>query len=402
MTGVCGDGLGRSRVGTAFALKVGVPASITGAVVSALLEIVTRNVREGELWEPIDGCRIRCLACGHRCPIPVGFAGVCKVRFNRGGKLYVPWGYVSGALCDPVEKKPFFHVLPGAQAFSFGMLGCSFHCPYCQNWVTSQALRDPRAYAPVNHTSPERVVRQALEKGAEVVVSTYNEPLITAEWAVAIFKEAKAAGLLTGFVSNGNATPQALDYLRPWVDLYKVDLKSFDARAYRRLGARLGPVLESIRRIYELGFWLEVVTLIVPGFNDSDEELSRMAEFLAGISPDVPWHVIAFHKEYKMLEPENTPPSRLMRAAALGRQAGLRYVYAGNLPGQVGDLENTNCGACCRPLIRRLDCRILDYRITPEGRCPFCSSLIPGRWKDPLSRPIAHRTDLPWVARYCG
>jgi pyruvate formate lyase activating enzyme len=174
-----------------------------------------KNVREGELWEPLEGNRIRCLACGHRCPIPAGFAGVCKVRFNRGGKLYVPYGYVAGWQCDPIEKKPFFHVLPGARALSFGMLGCSFHCSYCQNWVTSQALRDPHAYAGIERASPEQLVRRALESGAEVLVSTYNEPLITAEWAATIFRAAKGAGLLAGMVSNGNATPKPSNTCAP-------------------------------------------------------------------------------------------------------------------------------------------------------------------------------------------
>ena len=163
---------------------------------------------------------------------------------------------------------------------------------------------------------------------------------------MAVFQEARAAGLLTGFVSNGNATPQVLEYIRPWVDLYKVDLKSFDDRHYRQLGGRLQPILESIRLIHQMGFWLEIVTLVIPGFNDSDEELTRLAEFLAGISADIPWHVTAFHKDYKMLDPDNTPPQTLARAAQIGKRAGLRYVYAGNLPGGVGEMENTYCPTC--------------------------------------------------------
>ncbi len=265
-----------------------------------LAESLAQHVRVGDLWERIDDRRIRCFACGHCCPIFEGQPGVCKVRFNREGKLYVPWGYVQGVQCDPIEKKPFFHVRPGTLALSFGMLGCDLHCGYCQNWVTSQAIRDPRAIASPQRAAPERIAQLALWYGASAVVSTYNEPLITAEWGVAVFKEAKAAGLLTGFVSNGNATPQALEYIRPWVDLYKVDLKSFDDRRYRELGGRLQPILESIRRIHEMGFWLEIVTLIVPGFNDSDDELTRTAEFLSGISNHIPWHVTAFHPDYKM------------------------------------------------------------------------------------------------------
>ena len=195
-----------------------------------LRDILDQRVREAEhsLYEKLENNRVRCFSCGHCCPIPDGQPGVCKVRFNRGGTLYAPWGYTAGMQCDPIEKKPFFHAYPGALAYSFGMLGCDLHCGYCQNWVTSQALRDPHAVSPPVEASPEALVRDALDQGAKVLVSTYNEPLITSEWAVAVFKEARAAGLVTGFVSNGNGTPQVLEYLRPHLDLYKVDLKSFD------------------------------------------------------------------------------------------------------------------------------------------------------------------------------
>src|SRR5437868_3043125 len=195
-----------------------------------LRALLDENVREAapELVESLDRNRVRCFSCGHCCAIPEGQPGVCKVRYNRGGKLYVPWGYVGGVQCDPIEKKPFFHAYPGALAYSFGMLGCDLHCSYCQNWVTSQALLYPSAVSPPLEASPELLVQDALRQGAKILVSTYNETLITAEWAVAIFKEARAAGLKTAFVSNGNGTPQVLEYLRPWIDLYKVDLKSFD------------------------------------------------------------------------------------------------------------------------------------------------------------------------------
>ena len=278
---------------------------------STLAQVVAGSTRAGDLWERLDEKRIRCFACGHRCPIFEGQPGVCKVRFNEHGVLRVPWGYAAGVQIDPIEKKPFFHVQPGSSALSFGMLGCDLHCGYCQNWVSSQALRDPRALAPAHAVTPGELVRAAIDAGAAALVSTYNEPLITAEWAVAVFKEAKAAGLLTGFVSNGNATPEVLAYLRPWLDLYKVDLKSFSDRRYRELGGRLEPILESLRRIYELGLWLEVVTLVVPGFNDSDQELRSMAEFLAGISRDIPWHVTAFHQDYKMTDPRDTEAADL-------------------------------------------------------------------------------------------
>lgn len=364
-------------------------------MLSSLREVLNHRVREGELYESIERNRVRCFACAHCCPIPEGQSGVCKVRFNSGGKLYVPWGYVGGVQCDPIEKKPFFHAFPGALAYSFGMLGCDLHCSYCQNWVTSQALRDPTAVSPPIEASPELMVQDALRQGAKVLVSTYNEPLITAEWAVEIFKEAKAAGLKTAFVSNGNGTPQVLEYLRPWIDFYKVDLKSFDDQHYRKLGGRIGPILDTIRSLYRMGVWLEIVTLLIPGFNDSNEELEKLAEFLAGVSPEIPWHVTAFHKDYKMPDPENTRPEDLMRAAEIGKKAGLRFIYAGNMPGRVGELEDTRCSSCAQTLIRRYGYFIQDYRITANGCCPDCGASIPGRWAQGFEGQIADRPFLP-------
>jgi pyruvate formate lyase activating enzyme len=333
-----------------------------------------------ELVEPLPGNRLRCLACGHACPIPDGAVGVCKVRFNRGGRLHVPFGYVAGVQCDPIEKKPFFHAAPGARAFSFGMLGCDLHCSYCQNWVTSQALRDPLAVVRPTDVSPAAIVDQALALGARAVVSTYNEPLITAEWGVAVFREARARGLMTAFVSNGNGTPAVLRYLAPWIDLYKVDLKSFDDRHYRQLGGRLAPILETIQALHGLGIWLEIVTLLIPGFNDSPDELDRLTSFLAGVSPSIPWHVTAFHKDYRMTDPADTTPAMLVDAAAVGRRNGLRYVYAGNLPGRVGDLENTRCHACAALLVERHGYHVRLDRVSGSGRCPECGVEIPGRW----------------------
>jgi pyruvate formate lyase activating enzyme len=362
-----------------------------------LKEVLNQNVREAapELCEKLDRNRVRCFSCGHCCPIADGQAGVCKVRFNQGGTLQVPWGYVGGVQCDPIEKKPFFHAFSGALAYSFGMLGCDLHCSYCQNWVTSQALRDPHAVSAPLRVTPEKLVREAVNQGARLVVSTYNEPLITAEWAVAIFKEAKAAGLETAFVSNGNATPQVLDYLRPWIDLYKVDLKSFDEQHYHQLGGRLQPILDTIRHLHAMGIWVEIVTLVIPGFNDSDDELKRLAGFLAEVSADLPWHVTAFHGDYKMTEPEDTTTKSLMRAAEIGRQAGLHYIYAGNLPGNVGDLENTRCSDCRELLIERLGYRITQYRLTSEGRCPKCGKLIPGRWDTAFRKQISSHPYVP-------
>ena len=352
-----------------------------------------------ELIERLPKDRVRCYACGHQCPIPEGAVGVCKVRFVRDGTLHVPWGYVGGIQCDPIEKKPFFHAHPGALAFSFGMLGCDLHCAYCQNWVTSQALRDPAAISPPIDVTPAAIVADARQLGARVVVSTYNEPLITAEWAAAIFKEARAAGLMTAFVSNGNGTSQVLDYLRPVIDFYKVDLKSFDDKHYRQLGGRIDPILFTIRRLHEMGVWVEIVTLLIPGFNDSRDELERLTAFIASVSPYIPWHVTAFHKDYRMADPENTTPGMLMDAAEIARSAGLRYVYAGNIPGRVGNLEHTFCHTCSALLIERYGYLIRKYRLTPDGACPECGTAIPGRWGRQYGGQIASIPFLPGTRR---
>jgi pyruvate formate lyase activating enzyme len=342
-------------------------------------EQLQARTREGTVFEPVRNGWVRCHACGHDCPIPPGQAGVCKVRFNDEGTLKVPWGYVAGLQCDPIEKKPFFHAWPGSMAYSFGMLGCDLHCAYCQNWVTSQALRDPAAVSPPRDVTPADIAHDARRRGARAVVSTYNEPLITVEWGVAVFKEARALGLATGFVSNGNGTRQVMDFLVPWIDVYKVDLKSFDDKQYRKLGGRLQPILDTIRDLHARGVWVEIVTLLVPGFNDSVEELSALTAFVAGVSQDIPWHVTAFHQDYRMTSPADTTAQDLVRAAAIGRRTGLRYVYAGNLPGHVADLEDTRCPSCRRTLIERRGFRVVADRLSGSGRCT-CGQAIPGRW----------------------
>jgi pyruvate formate lyase activating enzyme len=347
-----------------------------------LEEALASRTAEGELYQKLDDGRVRCFACGHRCRIPAGLKGVCKVRFNEGGVLRVPRGYVAGLAADPIEKKPFYHALPGATAFSFGMLGCDYHCGYCQNWITSQALRDPAAGARPQDIEPEEIVRLAKRSGAKVVTSTYNEPLITAEWAVEVFRLARPEGLLCSFVSNGNGTTEVLDYLSPWIDLYKVDLKGFDPKHYRDLGGQLEPVLETIRGLYERGVWVEVVTLVVPGFNDCDDELRKCAEFLAEISPDIPWHVTAFHDDYRMADNGATPVETLLRAHRIGRDAGLRFVYPGNVHGAVGDLESTHCPSCEKVVIERAGFRVMRNRLRGSA-CPDCSTTIPGRFEQP-------------------
>jgi pyruvate formate lyase activating enzyme len=337
-----------------------------------------------ELTQKDEKGRIRCFACAHRCLISEGKTGICKVRFHENGVLHVPAGYVAGVACDPIEKKPFFHVYPGTNALSFGMLGCDFKCSYCQNWLTSQTLRDPEAVVYPKEMTATQIVNYALQNQASVITSTYNEPLITSEWAVEIFKKARQHNIPGSYVSNGNGTPEVLDFIRPYVDFYKVDLKTFNDKNYRSLGGTLKAVLDTIEYLHEKGFWVEIVTLIIPGFNDSEEELKSIAEFLAGISKDIPWHVTGYHGDYKMIEPQSTPVSTLIQAVEIGKKAGLRFVYAGNRPGQLGQLENTNCPECNQLLIERFGFRVYQDNITEEGACPSCGEKIPGFWKKSL------------------
>lgn len=346
----------------------------------SLAQVLDEHSKEGELYQRLENNRVLCYACGHRCVVRDGFRGICKVRYNRNGKLFVSKGYVAALQCDPTEKKPLFHVLPGSFTLTFGMLGCDYHCAYCQNWLTSQALRDSSAGIEPMTVTAKQIVSLAQRSGASMVGSSYNEPLITSEWAADVFRLAKEQGFKTAFISNGNATRKVLEYLRPITDCYKVDLKSMQDRNYRKLGGLLRTVLETIPRLVEMRFWVEIVTLIIPGFNDSDEELREAAKFLASISSDIPWHVTAFHRDYKMTGPENTSAEALIRAAEIGYEAGLRFVYAGNLPGYVKNYENTYCPNCHKLLVKRYGYRILDYCIATDGKCPNCSSTIPGIW----------------------
>jgi len=352
----------------------------------------------GDLYEKMEGGALRCFACGHRCVIREGKRGICQVRFNEGGELRVPYGYVAALQSDPVEKKPFFHVLPSVNALTFGMLGCDFHCGYCQNWLTSQAMRDPSSDASINHVrkvSPKDMVAYARKTRASIVVSSYNEPLITSEWAVEIFKEAKANGLMCAYVSNGNNTPEVMEYIRPYISAYKVDLKCMQDKSYRKLGGVLQNTLDGIKRAYESGLWVEIVTLTIPGFNDSNEELWDAARFIAGVSRDIPWHVTAFHKDYKMTDPDNTDAKTLLRAAEIGREAGLRFVYAGNLPGQVGEYEDTFCPGCNYLLVKRTGYIVKEYHITNEGICPHCHMKVPGLWHTDPSKVVLNGLGRP-------
>jgi pyruvate formate lyase activating enzyme len=348
----------------------------------SIKEILASHTRESELYVAMQNKWVQCFACGHRCKIPPEKEGICKIRFNRHGKLLVPFGYVSSIALDPIEKKPFFHAYPGATALSFGMLGCDYHCPFCQNWMTSQTLRDPHAVSSIEEITPDDIVALAIQHKAPIITSTYNEPLITSEWGVEIFKGAKKAGLITSYVSNGNGTSEVLDYLQPWIDLYKVDLKGFRQKAYQQMGGVLQNVLDTIQSLYKRSKWIELVTLIVPGMNDSHEELRDIAKFIYSVSPDIPWHVTAYHQDYNMVtEKETTPISTLLQAAEIGYKEGLHFVYTGNRPGQTRNFENTYCYSCNELLIERRGFQVLRNRVS-NGVCLKCGTKIAGRWNN--------------------
>src|SRR3954463_3084338 len=333
------------------------------------------------LIERKENGAVQCFACGHRCLVLPGRDGVCRVRFNEDGKLLVPHGYVGALACDPIEKKPFFHVLPVPAALTFGMLGCDYHSGYCQNWVTSQMLRDADAVSAPKFTTPKQLVDLAIQHGAPVVASSYNEPLITSEWAVDVFKEARGRGLRCAYISNGNGTPQVLDFIRPHVEAYKVDLKTFNDKNYRQLGGVLENVKDTIKMLKQRGFWVEIVTLVVPDFSDDPDDLRRMADFLAGVDPLMPWHMTAFHPDYKMTDGyRSTTVDDLMKIVDYGKQAGLKYLYPGNLPGQVGAWENTRCHHCDATVIKRYGFFVLENRVGADGLCPHCRKPLPGVW----------------------
>ena len=314
---------------------------------------------------------------------------------KRAPHQYTVVWYESGAVNRRVIETEDFYLVP-VRGVSFteyegdvynmevaeehNYLAGFFAVSNCQNWLTSQALRDDAAGTQPRVVSSGRLVEMARERGARMVGSSYNEPLITAEWAVEVFRKAKRAGFRTAFISNGNATPQVLDYLRPVTDCYKIDLKTMSDRAYRQLGGVAGNVLDTVRMVQERGFWEEIVTLVIPGFNDSEQELRSAAEFIASVSPDIPWHVTAFHRDYRMTENASTTAAQLIRACEIGRTAGLRFVYAGNLPGRVGRWENTYCPACDELLVERYGYRILKMGVGADGLCPKCRSKIPGVW----------------------
>lgn len=329
-----------------------------------------------QLWEVWrGGPEVHCFLCAHHCRIAVGDRGLCGVRENRAGELVTfTYGCAVAAAADPIEKKPLFHFLPGSLSYSIATVGCNFTCLFCQNSDISQMPRD-RGRIQGSPLAPEEVVEGALRSGCRSISYTYTEPTIFLEYARETARLAAEAGLRNVFVTNGYMTAEALDYIDGDLHAANVDLKSFSDSFYRSIvGARLKPVLDSIRRLVERGVWVEVTTLLIPGKNDGAGELGELAAFLVGLSPDIPWHVSRFHPTYRMPEVRPTPVASIERALAIGREAGLRYIYPGNLPGHDG--ESTYCPQCGERVVERELFYVRRTRLVGD-RCAVCGTAIP-------------------------
>lgn len=358
------------------------------------------RLHEARFYEPAGDERVRCLLCPHECRITEGVKGACGVRVNRRGKLYtLVYDRIIGGHTESVEKKPLFHFLPGSTAYSFGTVGCNLHCTFCQNWDISQWPGEhlPRKLEwasegepdlgcpelarleheiPGTPATPEGIVRDALKSGAASIAYTYTEPTIFYELAADTARCAHEAGLRNIFVTNGFISEEPLRQIRPLLDAVNVDLKFSRPESYLRLSrARGEPIRDAIRLYYELGVWVELTTLVIPGVNDSDEELHELARFVRSLGPEVPWHVSQFYPAYKLLDRPPTPVESLRRAAEIGHQEGLDFVYTGNVPGEAG--EDTYCPGCSRRLIERYGLELRANRIL-DGTCPDCGHPIPG------------------------
>ncbi|HSR32622.1 MAG TPA: AmmeMemoRadiSam system radical SAM enzyme [Anaerolineae bacterium] len=341
-------------------------------------------MKEALLYEQLDDQRVRCVLCAHRCIIAPGRKGVCLVRENRDGTLYtLVYGIPLSQAVDPVEKKPLFHFYPGSTAFSIATAGCNFRCDFCQNADISQMPRD-RGQILGRQATPEEVVRAARRSGSQSIAYTYTEPTIFFEYSYDIARLAHEVGIASVYVTNGYMTPEMLELFQgvgnghePWLDAANVDLKAFRDETYKKVcGARLQPVLDSLIKMKELGIWVEVTTLVVPDMNDSDGELAEIARFISTeLGAETPWHVSRFHPDYKMNDRGPTSVTALRRAYELGRDAGLRYVYVGNLPG--AHLEDTYCPNCGKSVIGRWGFQVTQKDLQ-AGKCSSCGTEIDG------------------------
>jgi len=338
----------------------------------------TETLKEAVLWQAAQGQKVHCYLCSFQCRIAEGKLGHCNVRKNMGGKLYsLNYHAVCAASPDPIEKKPMFHFQPGSRSFSIATVGCNFRCEFCQNWQISQAALET-GRIDGETIAPPQIVEAAIRSHCQSIAYTYTEPTIFMELCHDCARPAKQQGLANVFVSNGYMTREAIDFAADWLDGINVDLKAFSDEYYRKLcGARLQPVLDSIAYIAkQTKIWIEITTLLLPGQNDSPEELKKLADWLATeAGPDVPWHISRFYPQYKYTDSEPTPLESLQQAAQIGKAAGLRYVYLGNVPGTDG--ENTYCYNCHTKLIERTGYYVAANRIV-DSKCPTCGATIAG------------------------
>ena len=316
-----------------------------------------------------------------------GHTGICGVRKNYHGTLkLLVWNKPTGVAIDPIEKKPLFHFLPGSPIFSLGTFGCNFGCLFCQNAMTSQLSKTDqwktmytKFLNQLEEWPPQKIVSYCKENTIPAIAFTYNEPSIFAEYAIDVMKLAKKEGIKGVFVSNGYQTPECLNYIGPYIDAYNIDLKSFRDEFYQTLcKARLQPVLDTIKHIHNMGTWIEITTLVIDGKNDSDEELKQIAEYIASLSPDIPWHLSACHPDYTMTDIRVTPKKTLEWAYEIGKEAGLHYVYVGNTP--ESGRESTYCQTCKTICITR-DSYHITKNTLKKGVCPTCHTCIPGIWQ---------------------
>jgi pyruvate formate lyase activating enzyme len=335
---------------------------------------------EARFYETVENQKVQCHLCAHECKIDPGKWGICHVRQNREGTLYsLVYGRIIAENVDPIEKKPLFHFLPGSRSYSIATIGCNFMCMHCQNYDISQYPRRHEGRIIGEARTPQQIVDQALATRSSSISYTYTEPTIFMEFAQDVGKLAMERGLKNVFVSNGFMTEPSAQVLAEFVAADNLDLKSFRDDFYRKIcKARLQPVLDTIERLKKLGVWLEVTTLVIPGLNDSDEELTQIAHFIKEVGEDIPWHVSAFYPTHEMLDRPRTPPATLVKARDIGLKAGLRYVYTGNIPGQGG--ESTSCYQCGEVLIDRMGYAIRGF-ILEDGKCPKCQAAIDGVWK---------------------
>jgi len=329
--------------------------------------------------EAREGGKVLCGLCSHRCLIAPGHRGICAVRENRDGALYsLVYDRIIARNIDPIEKKPLFHFLPGSLSFSIATPGCNFRCKHCQNADISQLPREKGGMVPGEQVAPAEIVEAALRHRCASISYTYTEPTVFFELAYDTAKLARKAGLKNVFVTNGYITPEALREISPFLDAANIDLKGFTDDFYKNVcGARLQPVLDSIRLYKELGIWTEITTLVIPGHNDSESELRQIADFIRSVGADIPWHVSRFHPTYKLIDQPRTPLETLKRARQIGIDAGLRYVYEGNAPG-VG--EETVCWNCAKAQVKRYGFTVEENQIK-DGKCGSCGAKMDGVWE---------------------